>query len=145
MNQQEMEQVWAEHIRHEFVTKDVEATLATMVDDAFVNHVPVNTGGRGKTQLRAFYRDVFIGSWPDDLQMTTFNRVFGQDQLVEEDHLRFTHKRRMDWLLPGTPATNRVIDVDFVIVVQFRDGLLACERIYWDQATVLRQVGLTQG
>ena len=120
MNQQEMEQVWAEHIRHEFVTKDVEATLATMVDDAFVNHVPVNTGGRGKTQLRAFYRDVFIGSWPDDLQMTTFNRVFGQDQLVEEDHLRFTHKRRMDWLLPGTPATNRVIDVDFVIVVQFR-------------------------
>ena len=77
--------------------------------------------------------------------MTTFNRVFGQDQLVEEDHLRFTHKRRMDWLLPGAPATNRVIDVDFVIVVQFRDGRLACERIYWDQATVLRQVGLTQG
>lgn len=145
MNQQEMEQVWAEHICHEFVTKDVEATLAAMVDDAFVNHVPVNTGGRGKTQLRAFYRDVFIGSWPDDLQMTTFNRVFGQDQLVEEDHLRFTHKRGMDWLLPGTPATNRVIDVDFVIVVQFRDGRLACERIYWDQATVLRQVGLTQG
>ena len=145
MNQQEMEQVWAEHIHHEFVTKDVEATLATMVDDAFVNHVPVNTGGRGKTQLRAFYRDVFIGSWPDDLQMTTFNRVFGQDQLVEEDHLRFTHKRGMDWLLPGAPATNRVIDVDFVIVVQFRDGRLACERIYWDQATVLRQVGLTQG
>jgi carboxymethylenebutenolidase len=145
MTQQEMEQVWAEHIRHEFVTKDVEATLATMVDDAFVNHVPVSTGGRGKTQLRAFYRDVFIGSWPDDLQMTTFNRVFGQDQLVEEDHLRFTHKRRMDWLLPGAPATNRVIDVDFVIVVQFREGKLACERIYWDQATVLRQVGLTQG
>ena len=145
MTQQEMEAIWAEHIRHEFVTKDVEATLATMVDDAFVNHVPVNTGGRGKTQLRPFYRDVFIGSWPDDLQMTTFNRVFGQDQLVEEDHLRFSHKRRMDWLLPGMPATNRVIDVDFVFVVQFRDGRLACERIYWDQATVLRQVGLTQG
>jgi carboxymethylenebutenolidase len=145
MTQQEMEQVWAEHIRHEFVTKDVDATLATMVEDAFVNHVPVSTGGRGKEQLKAFYRDVFIGSWPDDLQMTTFNRVFGQDQLVEEAHLRFSHKSRMDWLLPGVAATNRVVDVDFVIVVQFRDGKLACERIYWDHATVLRQVGLTKG
>ncbi len=142
MTEQEMEQVWAEHIRHEFVTKDVEATLATMVEDASVDHVPVHSGGRGKAALRAFYRDVFIGSWPDDLEMSTTNRVFGQDQLVEEDHLRFTHKNRMDWFLPGVPATNRLVDVDFVIVVQFRDGKLACERIYWDQATVLRQTGL---
>ena len=142
MTQAEMERVWAEHIRHEFETKDVEATLATMVDDASVNHVPVNTGGVGKAQLRPFYRDVFIGSWPDDLQMTTFNRVFGHDQLVEEARLRFTHAGRMDWLLPGVPPTNRVIDVDFVIVVQFREGKLACERIYWDHATVLRQTGL---
>ena len=104
MTQQEMEAIWAEHIRHEFVTRDVEATLATMVEDASVNHVPVTTGGKGKTALRAFYRDVFIGSWPDDLQMTTTNRVFGQDQLVEEAHLRFTHKNRMDWFLPGVPA-----------------------------------------
>ena len=92
--------------------------------------------------LRAFYRDVFIGSWPDDLEMTTTNRVFGQDQLVEEAHLRFTHKNRMDWFLPGVPATHRLVEVDFVIVVQFRDGKLSCERIYWDQATVLRQTGL---
>lgn len=142
MTQQEMETLWAEHIRHEFVTLDVEATLATMVEDASVNHVPVNTGGKGKGELRAFYRDVFIGSWPDDLQMTTFNRVFGNDQLVEEAHLRFTHKKRMDWFLPGVPATNRRVEADFVIVVKFRDAKLACERIYWDQASVLRQVGL---
>ena len=144
MTQQEMEAIWAEHIRHEFVTKDVEATLATMVEDASVNHVPVTTGGKGKTALRAFYRDVFIGSWPDDLEMTTTNRVFGQDQLVEEAHLRFTHKNRMDWFLPGVPATHRQVEVDFVIVVQFRDGKLSCERIYWDQATVLRQTGLAK-
>jgi carboxymethylenebutenolidase len=144
MTQHEMETVWAEHIRHEFVTKDVEATLATMVEDASVNHVPVNTGGQGKAQLRAFYRDVFIGSWPADLQMTTFNRVIGHDQLVEEARLRFTHANRMDWFLPGVLATHRAVDVDFVIVVQFRDGKLACERIYWDQATVLRQLGLAK-
>ncbi len=142
MTQKDMEEIWAEHLRHEFVTHDVEATLATMVEDAFVNHVPVGSGGRGIAALRAFYRDVFIGSWPDDLEMTTTNRVVGVDQLVEEDHLRFTHKNRMEWFLPGVAPTNRVVDVDFVVVVQFRDGKLACERIYWDQATVLRQVGL---
>jgi carboxymethylenebutenolidase len=142
MTPQEMEAVWADHIRHEFVTKDVEATLATMVEDASVNHVPVGTGGTGKAALRAFYRDEFIGSWPDDLQMTTTNRVLAPDQLVEEARLRFTHDKRMDWFLPGVPATHRVVEVDFVIVVQFRDGKLSCERIYWDQATVLRQTGL---
>jgi carboxymethylenebutenolidase len=142
MTPQEMEKVWAEHIRHEFVTKDVEATLATMVNDASVNHVPIGSGGKGKEQLRAFYRDVFIGSWPDDLEMETFNRVPGPDQLVEELHLRFTHNRRMEWFLPGVPPTNRLVEVDFIVVVQFRDGKLACERIYWDHATVLRQVGL---
>ena len=109
MTLQEMEAVWAEHIRHEFVTKDVEATLATMVEDASVNHVPVGTGGTGKAERRTFYRDVFIGSWPDDLQMTTTNRVLGADQLVEEDRLRFTHDKRMDWFLPGVPATHRLV------------------------------------
>jgi carboxymethylenebutenolidase len=138
----ELEKVWAEHIAGEFVTKDVEATLATMVEDASVNHVPVGTGGKGKEQLRAFYRDVFIPSWPDDLKMTLTNRVVGEGQLAEELHLRFTHDRRMEWFLPGVPATNKVVEVDLVVVVQFRGDKLACERIYWDQATVLRQVGL---
>jgi len=142
MAEHPLEKIWAEHLAGEFVTKDVEATLATMVDDASVNHVPVNTGGRGKDQLRAFYRDVFIPSWPDDLQMTLTNRVIGDSQLVEELHLRFTHKKQMDWFLPNVPPTNRVVDVDLVVVVQFRGDKLVCERIYWDQATVLRQVGL---
>jgi carboxymethylenebutenolidase len=142
MARQPLEKIWAEHLDGEFVSKDVEATLATMVEDASVNHVPVSTGGRGKEQLRVFYRDVFIPSWPDDLKMTLSNRVLGEDQLVEELHLHFTHSRQMDWFLPGVPPTGRVVDVDLVVVVQFRGDKLACERIYWDQATVLRQVGL---
>jgi carboxymethylenebutenolidase len=137
-----LEKIWAEHIAGEFVTKDVEATLATMVDDASVNHVPVGSGGRGKEQLRAFYRDVFIPSWPDDLQMTLTNRVVGDGQLVEELHLHFTHAKRMDWFLPGVEPTGRLVEIDLVVVVQFRGDKLACERIYWDQAEVLRQVGL---
>src|ERR1700681_1881428 len=94
-----LEQLWADHLAGEFATKDVEATLATMVEDASVNHMPVNTGGRGKDQLRVFYRDDFIPSWPDDLQMTPVNRVVGQSQIVDELRLRFTHKKQMNWFL----------------------------------------------
>jgi len=142
MTAQELEKIWAEHLAGEFTTKDVEATLATMVPDAYVNHMPVNTGGRGKDELRVFYRDDFIPSWPDDLQITPVNRVVGDSQLADELRMRFTHSKLMNWFLPGVPPTNRVVDVNLVVVVQFRGDKLACERIYWDHATVLRQVGL---
>ena len=138
----DLERVWAEHLDGEFGIKDVEATLATMVDDAYVNHMPVNTGGRGKEELRAFYRDVFIPSWPSDLEMTPRNRVVGKDQIVDELQVRFTHSNQIDWLLPGIAPTGRLVTIDFVVVIQFRDGKVACERIYWDQASVLRQVSV---
>lgn len=137
----DLERVWAEHLDGEFGIKDVEATLATMVEDAYVNHMPVNTGGRGKDELRAFYRDIFIPSWPSDLEMTPVNRVVGRDQIVDELQVRFTHSNQMDWLLPGIGPTGRRVTIDFVVVIQFRDGKVACERIYWDQASVLRQIG----
>jgi carboxymethylenebutenolidase len=142
LSPQQLEHLWAEHLKGEFETKDVEATLATMVEDAYVNHMPVNTGGRGKDALRAFYRDDFIPSWPDDLHLTPLNRVVGEGQLVDELRLTFTHSKPMPWLLPNVPATRKKIAMDVVVVVQFRGDKLACERIYWDHAAVLRQVDL---
>jgi len=142
MTRQELEALWAEHLEAEFETRDVEAALATMVDDAYVNHVPVGTGGRGKAQLRPFYRDVFIPSWPEHHESTTTNRVVGDMQLVDEIHSSFIHSRPMDWFLPGVPPTHKKIVMDLVVVVQFRGDKIACERIYWDHADVLRQAGL---
>jgi carboxymethylenebutenolidase len=142
MDQVEMEQLWSEHLDGEFAAKDVEATLETMTDDAVVNHVPVDTGGRGKNELRSFYRDVFIPGWPPEQQMQITNRVVGDEQLVDELHASFRHEVPMEWFLPGVAPTGRLVEVDFVVVVGFRDGLIASERIYWDHAAVLRQVGL---
>lgn len=139
---EKLAQLWEEHLKGEFETKDVEATLATMVDDAYVNHMPVNTGGRGKAALRAFYRDDFIPSWPDDVESTHVSRTIGAGQLVDEMHTSFTHSRPMPWLLPNVLPTGKKITMDIVVVVQFRGDKLACERIYWDHAAVLRQVGL---
>jgi carboxymethylenebutenolidase len=138
----ELEKLWEEHLAGEFNTKDVEATLATMTDDASVDHVPVHSGGCGKEALRAFYRDNFIPSWPDDTEQIPINRVIGDGQLVDEIRTRFTHSRPMEWFLPGVAPTHKAVDIDIIVVVQFRGDKITCERIYWDQATVLRQVGL---
>jgi carboxymethylenebutenolidase len=140
----DIESMWEAHLRGEFETEDLEATLATMVDDAYVIHVPVGTGGRGKDELRRFYGDVFIGSWPKDLVTTPVSRTVGERSLVDEMRMVFTHSNRMEWFLPGVAPTGKQITLDVVAVIGFRDGLLESERIYWDHAGVLRQAGLTR-
>ncbi|HTQ33804.1 MAG TPA: nuclear transport factor 2 family protein [Stellaceae bacterium] len=134
--------LWEEHIRHEFDTKDTGATLATMVPDAYVDHVPVLTGGRGHDELRQFYGTHFIPKMPPDMAMTPVSRTVGADQLVDEMVISFTHTIAIDWMLPGIAPTGKRVEVALVVIVHFRDGKLAHEHIYWDQASVLVQLGL---
>jgi carboxymethylenebutenolidase len=134
--------LWEEHTAHEFSTRDTEATLATMVDDAYVNHIPVLTGGRGKAELRSFYSNDFISKMPPDTTLTPVSRTVGKDQLVDEMIFSFTHSIEMPWMLPGVAPTHRRVEVPLVAIVHFRDGKLAHEHIYWDQASVLKQLGL---
>jgi len=134
--------IWEEHVRHEFATHDTEATLATMVADAYVNHIPVLTGGRGRDELREFYARRFIPQMPPDTEMAPISRTIGADQLVDEMVFKFTHTIRMDWMLPGVAPTGRRVEVPLVAIVRFRDGKVVHEHIYWDQASVLVQIGL---
>ena len=142
MNQAEMIARWDEHIGYEFSTRDVSSTIATMVEDAYVNHVPVMTGGYGHEGLRRFYSQDFISSMPADTSIQLIARTIGQDQLVDEMIFSFTHSEEMPWMLPGVPPTHRYVEIPLVVVVGFREGKLAHERIYWDQASVLKQIGL---
>lgn len=138
----ELVELWEEHIRHEFVTQSTDDTLDTMVEDAYVDHVPVLTGGSGHSELREFYATHFIPRMPPDMEMVPVSRTVGRDQLVDEMVIKFTHSIEMDWMLPGIPPTGRRVEVPLVVIVRFRDGKLAHEHIYWDQASVLVQLGL---
>ena len=140
--QPDLSQLWEEHVRHEFSTRHTEHTLDTMVEDAYVNHIPVLTGGVGRDELREFYSKRFIPHMPPDTEMTPVSRTIGADQLVDEMVFKFTHTIRMDWILPGIPPTGKPVEIPLVAIVLFRDGKLAHEHIYWDQASVLVQVGL---
>jgi carboxymethylenebutenolidase len=140
--QENLQQLWEEHVRHEFATHDTEDTLATMVEDAYVNHIPVLTGGVGKDDLREFYSKRFIPQMPPDTEMIPISRTIGHDQLVDEMIFKFTHTICMDWMLPGIAPTGKRVEVPLVAIVRFRESKLTHEHIYWDQASVLVQLGL---
>jgi carboxymethylenebutenolidase len=140
--QELLRDLWEAHVRYEFATRNTEDTLATMVEDAYVNHIPVLTGGVGRDALREFYSRRFIPQMPPDTEMTPISRTIGADQVVDEMVFRFTHTIRMDWMLPGLAPTGKRVEIPLVAIVQFRDGKLAHEHIYWDQASVLVQLGL---
>jgi carboxymethylenebutenolidase len=140
--QEFLQELWEKHVQHEFDTHNTEDTLATMVEDAYVNNIPVMTGGVGKPALREFYSKYFIPQMPPDTALTPISRTIGTDRLVDEMVLKFTHTIQMDWILPGIAPTGKRVEVAVVAIVQFRDDKLAHEHIYWDQASVLVQLGL---
>ena len=133
---------WDDHVKYEFATRNTEHTLETMVADAYVNHVPVMTGGVGHDELREFYSTRFIPQMPPDTAMTPVSRTVGVDRVVDEMVFEFTHTIKMDWMLPNVEPTGKHVKVALVVIVHFRDGKLAHEHIYWDQASVLAQLGL---
>jgi carboxymethylenebutenolidase len=142
--QQTLSAKWDDHVKFEFATRHTEDTLETMVSDAYVNHVPVMTGGVGHDELREFYSTRFIPQMPPDTSMTPVSRTIGIDRVVDEMVFEFTHTIQMDWMLPGVEPTGKHVKVALVVIVHFRDGKLAHEHIYWDQASVLAQLGLIE-
>jgi carboxymethylenebutenolidase len=140
--QQTLSTKWDDHVKYEFATRNTGDTLETMVADAYVNHVPVMTGGVGHDELRDFYSQRFIPQMPPDTAMTPVSRTIGVDRIVDEMVFEFTHTIKMDWMLPGVEPTGKHVRVALVVIVHFRDGKLAHEHIYWDQASVLAQLGL---
>ena len=134
--------LWDAHCRYEFETGNVDATMSTMVAEPYVNHIPTMTGGVGFESLRHFYAHHFIGVNPPDFELIPVSRTVGESSLVDEFVARFTHTTRMDWLLPGIEPTGRAVEIPTVAIVQFLEDKLVHEHIYWDQASVLVQLGL---
>lgn len=140
--QQEMVAIWEEHTRCEFESRSVEGTMRTMAEGAHVNHVPVLTGGVGLDEVKDFYETQFIPQMPPGTETVPVSRTVRNDQIVDEIIFKFTHSIAMDWMLPGIAPTNKAVEIPLVVIIGFRDGKVAHEHIYWDQASVLVQLGL---
>jgi carboxymethylenebutenolidase len=135
--------VFDAHVRAEFVDKDVAETMATMTPEPYVTHVPTLTGGTGRAQVESFYRDHFVGHWPDDVLVAPLSRTVGQNRVVDELIVSFTHDREIRPYLPGVAPTGRKVVLPHVVVMGFDEaGRVAYEHIYWDQASLLAQIGI---
>lgn len=133
---------WEAHARAEFETRDADATMATMVAEPYVNNAPTMTGGVGHDQLKRFYKYHFVNANPPDTELKPISRTVGAGQIVDELMVSFTHTREIDWMLPGIAPTGRRVEIPVVAVVRFEGDKVAHEHIYWDQASVLVQLGL---
>jgi carboxymethylenebutenolidase len=141
-SQTAMLEVFQQHVAAE-LSGDIETTMATMTEAPHLNHVPVMSGGVGKEGVRDFYRDHLVGKFfPPDVEMITVSRTIGADQIVEELVVRFTHSMVIDWMLPGVSPTGRKVEMAVAVIVKFDGDKIAHEHIYWDQASVLVQLGL---
>jgi carboxymethylenebutenolidase len=134
--------LWDQHRHQEFGARDVAATMKTMVDNPYVNHVPTMTGGVGAQELARFYQHHFVNGNPADTKLVPISRTVGADRVVDEMLFCFTHDREIDWMLPGVAPTGKYVEVPLVAIVCFRGNKLYHEHIYWDQASVLAQIAL---
>lgn len=138
----DLAQIFDQHMAAEFGTKSAEQALQTMTERPHILNAPTLAGGTGREEILAFYAHKFIPQMPADLQVTPLSRTVGTQTLVDEMLLTFTHSISMDWLLPGVKPTGRKVDMAMVVVAGFKDGKVDYEHVYWDQASVLVQVGL---
>jgi carboxymethylenebutenolidase len=131
-----------EHLAAEFNRHDVDAAMATMAANPYLEHVPMMTGGSGRDEVRRFYADFWLPSWPDDVAVTPVSRTVGEERVVDELIVAFTHDRPVPFMLPGVEPTGRHVRLPHVVVVTFEGGLILSEHVYWDQGSLLVQVGL---
>lgn len=140
--QQKLVDIWEAHTRYEFEEKNVEKTMSTMASKGVhLLNIPTLQGGRNRAEAQHFYSACFVNSMPDDIETVLISRTVGERQIVDETILKFTHALRMDWILPGIEPTGKRVEVPLVAIIGFIDGKVAHEHIYWDQASVLTQIG----
>lgn len=137
-----LSQLWDKHIEFEFAVRDVPATMATMVAEPYVNHIPTMTGGVGYRELSRFYQNHFVHANPPDMKLIPISRTVGASQIVDEFVMCFTHTSEIDWMLPNVAPTGQYVEIPMLGVIKFRGDKLCHEHIYWDQASVLVQIGL---
>ena len=133
--------LFEEHVRHEFETRDVDATMATMIEEPYVNHVPTLAGGVGHDMLKRFYKYHFVHQNSRERSSVPVSETIGPDRIVLETVVRFRHDRVLDRYFPGIEPTGKIVEIPTLLLVRFRGDRVCHEHIYWDQASALKQIG----
>lgn len=140
----QLEGIWDEHLAASLGRCDLAGSLANLVAEPSVLHIPAMTGATGRAALQRFYREELFGHLPADLTLTRISRTVDRFRLVDETIVSFTHDRELPWLLPGVAPTQRPAEVLAIAVVAFERGRISSQRVLWDHATLSAQLGLVE-
>jgi carboxymethylenebutenolidase len=138
----ELERVWDEHRDASVLRHDLAGSLAHLTAEPSVWHLPAGTGAAGRPALERFYAEEFLPHVPGDLAVARLSRTVDRFHLVDETTVSFTHDRELPWLMPGVPPTHRRAEVLAIAIVGFERGRIRSQRILWDHATLISQLGL---
>ncbi|KAL2796413.1 hypothetical protein BJX66DRAFT_299612 [Aspergillus keveii] len=140
----DLEKSWENHLQGKFFSMDINETMDEYVTNLTPNvtYGPTLSGGTGTRALRRFYEQHFLDHLPESMHLRLISRTIGSDRIVDELFVSFEHTQEIPWLLPGVGPTNKKVEFVLVSIVSLRSGKLYSEHVYWDQASVLVQVGL---
>ncbi|KAE8152186.1 hypothetical protein BDV25DRAFT_75028 [Aspergillus avenaceus] len=140
----DLEERWEEHLEAKFFAMNLSDTMEPYVNhlNPAVTYTPTVSGGIGQHALRRFYEQSFLRALPPSMRLRLVSRTVGADRVVDELHAAFQHTQEVPWMLPGVPPTEKQVEIMLVSIVSLRAGRLYSEHVYWDQASVLVQVGL---
>lgn len=140
----DLEGRWEEHQEGKLFSSNLSTTMDhyTTHLTPTVTYTPTLTGGIGTNSLRRFYEQHFLRTLPPSMRLRLISRTVGVDRIVDELYASFEHTHEIPWILPGIPPTNRKVEIILVSIVSMKAGKLSSEHVYWDQASVLVQVGL---
>ncbi|EAW20536.1 dienelactone hydrolase [Aspergillus fischeri NRRL 181] len=140
----DLEKGWEDHLEARFFSMNLNNVMEQYVDHLTPNvtYAPTMSGGIGARDLRRFYEHHFLRNLPPSMRLRLLSRTIGVDRVVDELYASFEHTQEIPWMLPGVPPTNKKVEVILVSIVSLRTGKLYSEHVYWDQASVLVQIGL---
>ncbi|KAJ3129648.1 hypothetical protein HK098_000799 [Nowakowskiella sp. JEL0407] len=126
--------------------KDLSLLLSSILADSVkVVYVPTGAGGKNAAQVKDFFKTASVQaeSIKDETIVST---IYGSYTVTEETVLTVVHDSEINWLLPNVKPTRKRILIPTVTVAKFdHTGLLVSFTKYWDQASVLKQLGILPG
>ncbi|KAI5286208.1 hypothetical protein KEM54_006964 [Ascosphaera aggregata] len=161
-----IEHVWDHYLKMDYSENTLQGALQRLSGDVYVNYIPVILGGgkcslflprsiinlltlrlrrltgNGRKDVIAFHKEYFTHKNPSSLQMRLVSRTVGSDHIVDEVHVAFRHTQEIPWLLPNVPATGKDVEIIIISIATIHGGEITHVHTYWDQASVLTQIGL---
>jgi steroid delta-isomerase-like uncharacterized protein len=123
-----------------FNSRDINKQLSLVTQDAKWTNIPFNVEHKGHKGYREFAEN-WTTAMPD-CKVEVLNLIQGEHWMVVECVAKGTHTGPLTGPQGTIPATQKKVDLKFCELLRIKDGQIDEARVYFDAATMMRQLGL---